>query len=613
MSDLDHRPSRKISATDAIHTSPAGQSNRRRGKARHRDVQPNSHRPITSTWEVTRLVDERSGDSCLGIDFPTRLHGRGFEVIDDDLAEQPGRVRGRLKKRGAMFHGTKKKQIRFVKKLLNRAAPEPLILAMKPGFREDGFILGKRMLGSARGKYRWRSDAQHLGALDIGDTRGDRDAWNRDVGKVALKSTALSCGIMSGLASCVPSYIEWRMKGSAELKPLISETASFNFEGESGSGKTNISRANAGLIGPPDVVARWDFTRRGLEELAESRNDLPLVLDDTETHVEDSLSLKTAIRYVTQIVPKRASKHIAKKVEKTDLPALSWSNFGLTTSPPRLERIAKGLGWKRTDGERVRFICIPVPPVSRAGIFDRLKGSEAERVEEGKALTAGLERGIAQNYGLIFPLWVKYLLAADRSEKLVKLVDRFVNRVARHADGWETRFARKFGVLYAVGRLAVEAGILPWPKGWPLKAITRCHRRAMRAIRTDQVQATSIVKWLASQSGNPASFLTVKSSTRRAIRFDDRTLGLRTQYRGKAVLAIRDEALLERAGSRTTMKAVITELQRGQMLVGGHGRRRTTQLPVSINLAGRLVNKPRFWLVESRRLVDHVKESSRSK
>src|SRR6516225_3637542 len=135
MSDLDHRPSRKISATDAIHTSPAGQSNRRRGKARHRDVQPNSHRPITSTWEVTRLVDERSGDSCLGIDFPTRLHGRGFEVIDDDLAEQPGRVRGRLKKRGAMFHGTKKKQIRFVKKLLNRAAPEPLILAMKPGFR----------------------------------------------------------------------------------------------------------------------------------------------------------------------------------------------------------------------------------------------------------------------------------------------------------------------------------------------------------------------------------------------------------------------------------------------------------------------------------------------
>ena len=587
--------------------------NRRLGKARHRDVQPDSHRSNAGAWKVTRLVDERSGDSCLGIDFPTRLQRRGFEVIDDDLAEQPGRVRAQLKKRGAAFQGTKKKQIRFVKKLLNRAAPEPLILAMKPGFRDDGFIFGKRMLGSAQGKYRWRSDTQHLGAPDVGDARGDRDAWNRDIGKVALKSTALSCGVMSGLASCVPSYIEWRMKGSADLKPLISETASFNFEGESGSGKTNISRATAGLVGPPDLVARWDFTRRGLEELAESRNDLPLVLDDTETHVDDSLSLKTAVRYVTQIIPKRASKHIAKKAEKTDLPALSWSNFGLTTSPPHLEKIAEGLGWKRTDGERVRLICVPVPPVSRAGIFDRLNGTHAERVEEGKVLTGRLERGIAQNYGLIFPLWVKYLLAADRSERLVKLVERFVRRVARHADGWETRFARKFGVLYAVGRLAVNAGILPWPNAWPLEAITRCYRRAMRAIRSDQVQAARLIKWLASQSSDPASFITAKPGTRDPIPFGDRTLGLSTRYRGKTVLAVRDEPLLQHVGSRTVMKAVITALQQGQLLIGGHGQRRTTQLPVSINFAGRTIKKPRFWLLDSRRLVKRVKGRSPAK
>jgi hypothetical protein len=54
------------------------------------------------------------GDSCLGFDFPTRLHGRAFEVIDDDLAEQPGKVRARLKKRGAAFKGTKKGQIACV-------------------------------------------------------------------------------------------------------------------------------------------------------------------------------------------------------------------------------------------------------------------------------------------------------------------------------------------------------------------------------------------------------------------------------------------------------------------------------------------------------------------
>ncbi len=31
-------------------------------------------------------LDERTGDSCLGFDFPTRLQGRSFEVVDDDLA-----------------------------------------------------------------------------------------------------------------------------------------------------------------------------------------------------------------------------------------------------------------------------------------------------------------------------------------------------------------------------------------------------------------------------------------------------------------------------------------------------------------------------------------------
>ena len=296
-------------------------------------------------WKVTRLVDERTGESCLGFDFPTRLHGRAFEVIDDDLAEQPGKVRARLKKRGAAFKGTKKNQITFVKKLLTRMSSKPRILAMKPGFRDDGFILGKVKLGSARGKYRWNSSAQHLGGEDIGDRHGNRDAWICDVGKIARKSSFLSCGLLVQFTACIPSYIAWRMKGAAGLKPILSETATFNFEGESGSGRTNIARAAAGLIGPPHLIAKWDFSRRGLEELAELRHDLGLILDDVETHVDDGMTLKTALRHVTQVVPKGHSKHMARKAEKADLPALSWSNFGLTTSPPNLEEMARAIGW----------------------------------------------------------------------------------------------------------------------------------------------------------------------------------------------------------------------------------------------------------------------------
>ena len=52
-------------------------------------------------------------------------------------------------------------------------------------------------------------------------------------------------------------------------------------------------------------------------------------------------------------------------------------------------------------------------------------------------LTERLERGIAQNFGLIFPLWVEHLLAADQSKELNELVEKFVTRMAGHGDGWD--------------------------------------------------------------------------------------------------------------------------------------------------------------------------------
>jgi hypothetical protein len=83
------------------------------------------HEPVK--WKATRLIDERTGDSCIGFHFPTWQHGPRFEVIDEDLAEQPGKVRERLKKRGAAFEGTKDAQIAFTHKLLKqRLGPQVL-------------------------------------------------------------------------------------------------------------------------------------------------------------------------------------------------------------------------------------------------------------------------------------------------------------------------------------------------------------------------------------------------------------------------------------------------------------------------------------------------------
>ncbi len=138
-------------------------------------------------WKATRLIDERTGNSCIGIDFPRRQPGRGFEVFDDDLAEQPKKIRALLKSQGAAFIGTKDRQIRLIQRLLKEMAPEPVTLAMKPGLRgPDGFVLGKCMVGTAVGKLRWKSGSVADAQGQIGDCQGSKGNWDQDVGAVAF-------------------------------------------------------------------------------------------------------------------------------------------------------------------------------------------------------------------------------------------------------------------------------------------------------------------------------------------------------------------------------------------------------------------------------------------
>jgi hypothetical protein len=575
-------------------------------KRRKSGGRPDTQNPgAAEEWNVTRLVDERTEDSFIGVDFPKRLGGAGFEVVDEDLTEAPAKVRLRLKKRGALLQGTQKEQIQFVSRQIQQAPSEPLILAMKPGFRDDGFVLGTRMLGSAKGRYRWRTTDLGQGIGEVGDRQGDRESWNRDVGKVARKSSYLTFAISAGLAACLPSYVLDRTK-----TPLLPETAVFNFSGDSGSGKTVLDAAIAGLVGPSRLIAKWEFSRRGLEELAEARHDVPFTLDDFEKFVEAAgISPRTALRWVNQIISSGNSKHLSKVAE---LPFLRWSTFGFTSSPKSLGEIAADINWRRSKGEQVRFIDIPVGPVSKGGIFDRLEGSDVERVEQGKSLIKQLEPGLAQNYGLIYPVWINFLLEEDRSRRLVKLTNEFVERVAGFGDGWDERFARKFGVIEAAGRLATEAKIVPWPDSWSSQAVLRCYRRAVRATRTDEELAEKTIRLIASLSQNPERFPRVGQDGPTEMRFDDRTLGIRTMYRRREVCGMRDEQLYRLAGGRVGGKAVIRELRQRDVLVGGHGHAGTTQLPVTIEIGDEIVTKPRFWVLDVERLIKAAELVSKS-
>src|SRR4051812_47463461 len=83
-------------------------------------------------WKACRLVDERTGNSLIGVDFPRRQRGAGFETFDADLAEQPERIRIALKRYGAALYGSIKEQGRLIRRVLKANRGETQILAKKP-------------------------------------------------------------------------------------------------------------------------------------------------------------------------------------------------------------------------------------------------------------------------------------------------------------------------------------------------------------------------------------------------------------------------------------------------------------------------------------------------
>jgi len=545
------------------------------------------------------LHDERSEDTLLGIEYPKNLGGMGFTAIDSDDAENPEKVRQALKKKGAKLIGAKAKQIGVINKLLDSVEPGTRQLAMKPGFRGDGFVLGQTMIGTARDKYVWHSPSSKP---DVGQQGGSLEGWKASVAPVVAQSSFAMLAVFTALAAPLATYVNHHLTDTSGLGPLLSETAILNFSGGSGTGKTTLSRVAAGVFGSPDAIFKWDFTRPGLEGAAESRNDLTLILDDIEKHVEIAMSLKNALRLVGQVVPSGVSKALSPGATTNGCPERRWTTIGISSSPLPLDEIAGNIRWSRSDGEKVRFIDVPVPKATQAGIFDRLPEGTKDRVAVGKAVITKLERNVALHFGHVLPAWITYLLAKNRALKIQKYAATFVNKVAADGTGYDKRYAEKFAILYAAGKLAIEAGILPWPKDLPWKAVSKCYKLALRSAASADVRATGKIELLQGMLNQTARFPKVKSTGEKVIIFGADTLGVRTRIKGRRVCGLRDENLKAFAGSAVIAKAMRKQLAAAGALNAGQGNAGTSQPGIKVKIGGK-VSKPRFWIIDESKLA----------
>jgi hypothetical protein len=395
-----------------------------------------------------------------------------------------------------------------------------------------------------------------------------------------------------------------RRSADDDLGPLVRETADFNFSGPSSSGKSSVCLAALSLAGSPARAETLDLSRRGLAEMASDSNDLVMVLDDTEK--ADEKELVSTLKSVVHVLPGGKSRRISRGAEK--YPPLQWSAFGLSSSPKSIFRLARDNRWTMSAGDKVRLFNISVPGPDKGGIFDRVKCEPVDRAKRSVVLIKELERGYTNHCGHVFRVWVQYLMAEDRSVKIINLVDKFVRRVGAGDHGWEVRFAQKFGIVYAAMNMGIDAGLLPWPKGLPLKVAKKCYRKARNAAKTDQERATEAIAKLRTLIDNGGRFVDAsdRDDADRPIKIPAKCIGVRFIKGVRVKYGILDAAMTKILGTKRARALFTKRLAKAGLLADGHGHAGTVQERLKIKHDGKILARPRLWVIDAKKFKKHA-------
>ncbi|WP_407522696.1 hypothetical protein [Methylobacterium oryzisoli] len=82
-------------------------------------------------------------------------------------------------------------------------------------------------------------------------------------------------------------------------------------------------------------------------------------------------------------------------------------------------------------------------------------------------------------------------------------------------------------------------------------------------------------------------------------------IGVRTRFKGREVLGLKRDCL-DRVLGRDEVQALVQWMHDQGLIEGGHGSRNGSQLPVSIELNGTQVAKPRLLVVDPVRLAEQI-------
>ena len=423
---------------------------------------------LPNGWDIKLWKDETSREYFIEFLFPVSSGGNNRVLLPNDCIDSPPKIRMRLRQFDAALPQGKANANEFIEGLLAFRPQSANNIVAMPGWHDGDYVMPNRIIGKQKGKIKL-SESASAKCCAIGK-KGSIEDWTKAMSSVSDCSSYFAFSLMAAFAAPL-------MKFSG-----LPEGAVYNFSMASSKGKTKSQKCAASVFGDPVQVADWNSTGVSLEELAAANNDMLLVLDDTEKGVKGDITvlLDKAAHVITEGRSRSRSRHYEGNAGRK----ARWHCLAISSSPTAIDTLYAEKGQTRTEGQRVRFIDMPIPIIGEAGLFDRIEGTEREIERRVSRELKNIDTALTKNYGTAIGPWIRYIQANDLRDELERLSSNFVTRAVPTGRGTEKRLAAKFGLVFAAGVLVNKAGIVRWKERFVEEVVTCCFDLARAGLET---------------------------------------------------------------------------------------------------------------------------------
>jgi len=421
--------------------------------------------------------DEATGDAFEIFHF-RKVGNRGGQIrVPRQDLQKPEALYTLLVRKNAELPLCPEKLDQKLSQIIGSKPRRRFLYCARVGWRPGGcgFVTPKGIIGCSKVNRRplpplWLGERHQMALREAGTW----ETWRDTVGKLALRSDVAMLAICAAFAA-----------------PLLwftgRQSFGINLFGRAKAGKTTALLAGASVIGlgREADLPNWGATAAAKGESVRMYNDMLFPLNEVGLL---GGSKKRAHPEIRESIYRLGEGHERLRHTQSLFSAPAASSevrtIFFSTAEHSFDEYAAFAGETRDEGEYARCFDVPVNRPNRHSIINRfpakLPKEKRRRWAEDRVIE--LRKACQANHGTAFLRHIDHLIASRdtlkaRIEHYMREMDQFEQRSV--VKGALEHARQNFGLLYAGGRLAIDAGVVPWKPDQLLRAVATCWQCAL--------------------------------------------------------------------------------------------------------------------------------------